>query len=255
MKILITGNSQAGCLKRALDSSSEDQYPSLKKADWIVVPGGWGPSLKLNNERIEIHNFDPRHPPRYHPSESILNTLVGEYDLIVVSALGYIDGGFKYLNPISTIANISPAGLEVRDDSIAPVPVSGSCFYEIAAAKFCPGMVGFNFLRQLRNSFGGKIIVQPFPLLSEEILNRDDWHLARIYKDPVAANQFMLKIKDDFLSSICSELSCCLLSYPNSQWREAGFSPREYIHAYDCHHPTDSYGALILAQLESQICS
>lgn len=255
MKILITGNSQAGCLKRALDSSSDDKYPILKNADWIVVPGGLGPNLKLNKDLIEVDSFNPKLPPRFHPSALVLNSSVSEYDVIVISALGYIDGGFQYMNPISTISNMSPMGLQVRDKSVEPIPVSRTCFYEIAAAKFSTGMIGFRFLRQLRDAFSGKIIVQPFPLLSEEIISRDDWHLARIYENPVAANEFMLKIKDDFLSSICSELSCYLLPYPNPQWREVGLTPREYTHSPDCLHLTDSYGALILAQLENQIRS
>ena len=255
MKILIAGNSQAACLKNALDSSCDDEYTLLKNANWIVIAGGKGPNLKLNKDLIEVESFNPRFPPRFHPSELVLNSSVSEYDVIVISALGFIDGGYLWENPISTISNISPVGLEVRDKDVEPIPVSRSCFYEIAAAMFSPGMVGFRFLRQLRDTFGGKIIVQPFPLLSEEIISRDDWHLAKIYENPVAANEFMLKIKDDYLSNICSELSCDLLPYPNPQWREVGFTAREYSNAPDCVHPTDSYGAMVLAQLENQICA
>jgi hypothetical protein len=182
-----------------------------------------------------------------------LGNSVNEYDLIVVSALGYIDGGFYYSNPISTLTNIAPAGLEVCNKSANPALVSKNCFYQIAAAMFCPGMIGFRFVRQLRDVYGGDILVQPFPMLSEDILNREDWHLTKIYKNTFAANKFMLKIKDEFLLNFCAELHCSLLPYPDSKWRDIGFTPREYMSDHDCLHPTNSYGALVLAQIEDQL--
>ena len=251
MNILIAGNSQAGCLKRALDSSSEDRYLRLQNADWLVVPGGYGPNLKLNCDQIEVTSFDPRFPPRYHPSIQMMENSVNHYDVIVVSALGYTDGGFFYDNPITSDVSVHHASLRLRKKIINSVPISRACFYEIASNKFCPGMPGFNFLRQLRSVFRGKVIVQPFPLLSEQIRDRTDWSLAKIYDNPDAANKLMLNIKDEFLANICSELQCTLLPYPSLEWRSIGFTPAEYIKPSDCLHPTDSYGALVLAQIEN----
>ena len=255
MKILFTGNSQAGCLGRALASSGRSQYPNLKSADWIVVSGGGGPYLKLDGDRIKVVSFNPQYPPRFNPSASILSRSIHEYDVIIISALGYIDGGFKHKNRISTLTSVVPACLDLREDISGAVPVTRSCFEEIAFNKWYrdPGMIGFRFLRELKRVFSGKIIVQPFPLLSEAILGNDDWYLNKIYKCKESANEFMLKIKDNMLSDSCSGLNCFLLEYPDSRWRETGFTPKEYMLDHDCMHPTRDYGELVLSQIERQL--
>lgn len=252
MKILVVGNSQAGCLKKALDHAEEREFSAMKTADWIVIPGGTGPNLSIEDNQFKIKSFDPRFPPRYSPNKEILSSDINDYDLIIISALGYIDGGFFYSNKIANdpINPLSSFKRKARKEY--EFPLSKSCFREVMINRL--GMQpGFLFYNQLKTVYTGKILVQPFPMLSSDIEFHEGWHLAHIYKNPKEVNCFLLDLKDDYLRSICNTKNTYLLPYPNKSWRLDGFTPSNFVAESDYLHPKQAYGEAVLLQLESFI--
>ena len=249
MKVLIAGNSQAGCLKKAFDKTCKNRFVAISTADWIVVPGGNGPYLRIENNKIKITAFDSRFPPRTSPNNDILANDINYYDSIIISALGYVDGGFYYDNKIATDTFFPISSIERNNSNPNEYPISENCFKDVAMNKLSMHP-GFSFYNQLREFYKGTIFVQPFPMLSSKVKDRDDWHLAKLYKDPIAATHILLDMKDKHLRNICNHKNTILLPYPNQSWRLAGFTPSEYILESDYLHPNERYGELILVQIE-----
>ena len=250
MKILVVGNSQAGCLKMALDHAEEREFPAMKTADWIVIPGGTGPNLRIKDNQFNITHFDPRYPPRYSPNKDILSSHINDYDLIIISALGYIDGGFFYNNKIASDALCPLSIFRRKAPNEHEYPLSESCFREVAINRLSM-QPGFLVDNQLRIVYAGIILVQPFPMLSSDIEFHEGWHLAHVYKNPKKVNHFLLDLKDNYLQSICNEKNTYLLPYPNKLWRSTGFTPSKFMQESDYLHPKKSYGEAVLSQLET----
>lgn len=254
MNILIIGNSQAGCLKKALDHSSESMFPTLKIADWIVTPGGTGPYLEIKDNKLVVTRSDPRFPPRFTPSSDILDIDINQYSAIVICALGYIDGGFYYYNPISADKYFPISSFAHNIVCENQYPISQSCFKDVAKNRLSM-QPGFMFFDELKRLYKGKIFVQPFPMLSSKIKTHENWHLAKIYEDPIPVNHFLLDLKDKFLNDICDYENIYLLPYPDESWRTSGFTPSEFILDSDYLHPNNLYGSLVLTQFEKLIDS
>ena len=133
-------------------------------------------------------------------------------------------------------------------------PISESCFKDVAKNRLLR-QSGFVFVNQLRRLYSGKIIVQPFPMLSSNIKSRDDWHLAKIYADPIAVSHILLEVKDRFLEEICDDSNSYLLPYPDKLWRKDGFTPSQFMNESDYLHPNNLYGELVLMQMEQLLTS
>lgn len=254
MKILIVGNSQSGCLKKALDASSANQFPLTEKADWIVTPGGTGPYLEIRDNKLVVTRSDPRFPPRFTPNSDILNIDINSYSAVVICALGYIDGGFYYYNTISADNNFPIASFARKIICDNEYPISECCFKDVAMNQLSM-QPGFIFFDQLKKIYKGKIFVQPFPLLSSKIQTHENWHLAKIYEDPIPVNHFLLDLKDQYLKNLCEDNNVYLLPYPDYSWRSLGFTPSEFILDSDYLHPNNLYGKLVLTQIEKLIYS
>ncbi|MFN3628236.1 MAG: hypothetical protein ACK4S3_10220, partial [Parvibaculum sp.] len=91
MRLLVVGNSQAGVLKQAHDIDPKVLGVS---PFFYVVPGGTGPYLRVENDRLVVTMSIDAFPPRIDPPEA--NAPLSSFDAIVVSALGYADGGFQF---------------------------------------------------------------------------------------------------------------------------------------------------------------
>ena len=248
MKILIVGNSQSGCLKKALDASISNQFPLTEKADWIVIPGGTGPYASIQNGKVKINTEDPKSPPRFHPDMNILKKDIASYDVIFISALGYVDGGFYYYNDISADEKYPMASVNHKK-TIRSYPLSEACYRDIVFNKL-DKQAGMIFFNRLKKCVKAKILIQPFPLLSAAIMGNKEWYLNKIYNDKLSANKEIIKFKQLYLERICNQNNTYLLPYPREEWEQKGFSPEEYMTG-DMLHPNEKYGELVLTQFEN----
>lgn len=250
MKILVIGNSQAACLYSAFNSP-HSSISLLKDADWIIAPSGQGPSIILENGCARASSLDQSLRLRMHPSDSVLKKQVYNYDLIIVSALGWFDGGHQWSTSITHGHTHLPSTFRLCNNREFNV-ISHRCFQEVIFARLSQ-MPGFRFLNQIKEIFKGKIIVQPFPLISSGILERHDWKLSSTYEDPVGTYHYFLDLKDRYLVKVCEPDNCFLLGYPDSSWRKSGFTPEQFIRDPTFLHPSVEYYRLVLNQLDEQV--
>lgn len=246
-QVLVIGNSQAGALKRAHDAAPERWRARGLALHFFVAPGGIGPDFHLTDGRLVPGEVSPTHPPYDWPPGTRATPLAA-FDAILVSALGYVDGGFAYRNPIprcGILPEFGPLG-----QSAARMPVSDRCFTEMMAALF-ERQPGIRTLRRLCAGSAVPVHVQPFPALSEAVAGHPDWGLAAMYRDPVAAHRFMLAAREGVLAAIAAETGARLLPDPAPRTPE-GFTPRALMRE-DGVHQADAYGARVLDRLAAAL--
>jgi hypothetical protein len=248
VKILVAGNSQAGALKLAYDAHP-DILGAAGKLYFFVVPGGHGPYLTVRNDRMVVEMAIKDSPPYAAPAETP-DMAVSEFDAVVISALGYVDGGFRFDNQITrmaALAEFQPKG-EVESAEL----VSDRCYREMIVQSL-RSQHGFRFAKALRENYAGRIIVQPFPYSSEEMLSHEDWGLRQRYADPVGAHRFFSAEKDVALARLGQELTFELLDYPCRDWATDFLTPASLMRSSDCLHPTPEYGAMVLRQIRDRL--
>ncbi|MEE9328342.1 MAG: hypothetical protein V3U71_13735 [Cocleimonas sp.] len=249
MKILFAGNSQTTCLKIAFDSNPE----TLDKHEvyFHVTPGATGPYFKIKDDQLSVIQgaINPNFPARLHP-EGISTPPLSSFDVIIISALGYVDGGFLYQNTVmkqGVLHQFSPK----KNDHTQRL-LSKPCLKEIVFTLLSQ-QHGFQFLDELKNHFNKKIIVQPFPIISEIVKDHPDWLLNRLYNDPIGAHKFFQKTRDDYLDFACNKSNIKLLPYPVPEWKSSMFSPKDKMSLADGQHPTNEYGPMILEQIKNEL--
>jgi hypothetical protein len=249
MKILFIGNSQLSCVKLAYDKYGFNSAVHI--IHFYIMPGGWGPSFIVENGFLKVNPIAAlkEFPPSYSP-DTVPLTKIDSYDLIFICALGHYDGGFKYINDSSFIAQgvVPELGLNSLDSRYSMV--SKSCIFEMMNCFFMEYQFGFKFIQHLRSFYSGEILLQPFPLLSEIMLPNKDWLINKIYSNPIDAHLFFLSIKDRLIADFCKKFNISLLDYPVAEWRAAGFTPASYMSEIDGIHPTAEYGKMVLDQVE-----
>lgn len=252
VNFLLVGNSQLACIKKVHDSNKNilGQHGS---ASFYVTPGGPGPHFTVKNDLLVVNKkgINPNFPPRAYP-ENTPSIPLGHYDAIVVSALGYVDGGFCYPNPITRQGLLVEYG--PKENGITQRPLSKICYRQVIESTLV-NQPGFLFLSDLRRNFAGTIIVQPFPLLANGIKDHPGWPLNQMYMDPLGAHRFFSEVRDEVLARICNSLKVELLPYPNSKWRNNLFTPSEYMVASDGLHPSEEYAKLVLEQISKVLAS
>lgn len=250
MRVLFAGNSQVACLKKA-----HDLHPDIlgkhAKISFYVTPGGTGPYLSLNNKQLvaNLSAMNPKFPPRVYPEEAAQKP-VSHYDAIVISALGYLDGGFYYPSPVprqGLLSDFAP-----KQNTISNRPLSKTCYRHIIHNTLTSHQ-GFQFLTQLRKCYSKRIIVQPFPLMSDIIRDHPKWPLNQMYDKPLEVNEFFCKTRDAYLAKLCSDLNVELLPYPQQEWHEKFFTPAEFMNTADGMHPTELHGKMIIEQIAKLI--
>jgi hypothetical protein len=241
MKVLIAGNSQAGPLKVAHSAGSYDPSSGIV-FEFYAVPGAPGPSFDICDDRLKPIRFNTEFPPYASPAAA-KETPLSAYDAIVVSALGYIDGGFSYWCDISfqaVVAEFKPH----RVPETSPL-VAQSCFRDVLAFGL-ERHEGMKFLRELSKSYSGRILVQPFPYVSDALIDHAGWHVRSRYVDVLGFNQFLNDTRDEIMQRICDETGAKMLPRPMLSAREAAFTPARFMSERDCLHPTEEYGAQVL---------
>jgi hypothetical protein len=245
MKILIAGNSQLTSLLRAYQKNM-DSYPNAS-FDWICHPGGPGPCFGIQNGKLVVasKDIDPKLPV-FGFGDSWDSATLNSYDLICISALGYFDGGL-----VSRSALLARQGVLLefgpKNNPISNRPLTKT----LAMHVMEDGLMhqpGISFLRTLRDNYPGPILVQPFPQLTEAVLDHDDWDLTRMYRDPAAAYRFFSKLRTLVLMRYTDMLSMRLLPYPYWFVTESGFTMRQHMQP-DGIHPNDEYALAVIDQI------
>lgn len=237
MRLLIVGNSQAGVLKEAHSASSDllelEPY-------FYVVPGGTGPYLRVHNDRLLVTMSIENFPPRIEPEGA--DAPLSSFDAIVVSALGYADGGFRFQNPITAAANV-PDFRPFESRNL----VSASAFAQIVNAGL-GGQRGFLFLESLRASYSGPIILQPFPRPSAALQDHPNWGLKCQYSDFVGMHRLIERARTDYLGLRARQLDLSLLPFP---FDDPLWTPSEFMRSGDLIHAGPAYGAIVLSQISA----
>lgn len=242
MRLLFAGNSHASCLKRAHDS-----HPGLlSKCEvfFYVTTGGAGPLFTIKDNKLNVIGA----PVTRVSPEEVRGLPLNHYDVIVISALGYVDGGFCYNNVITKQGLL--AAYRPKPNKVTNRYLSKNCYIQVISSSL-RAQHGVQFLLNLRASFGGRIIVQPLPVMSEIVKGHPDWALNQMYDDPIGAHEFFSRIRDEFLANICKEVSAELLPYPIASWRNDLFAPAEFMSKDDGLHTLDSYGEMVIRQIAS----
>ena len=249
MRILVAGNSHAGCVKRAYDQD-ENILNRFGDIFFYVTPGGTGPYFKVCSDGLlEVSVNLPNHPAYYSPDSTPYQT-IESFDVIVICALGRVHGGVGMNNPLTEQGLIHRFG--PKPNSIISTLISETCCREIVEQGL-EQHEGTKFLRQLRDYTSVPIIVQPFPFYSEAVVEEEAWQMNILYENSSGANRFYCGLRDEFLKRICSELNVELLDYPETEWSKKCFTPRQFVYASDFIHPIDEYGRLFLKQVAQKI--
>jgi hypothetical protein len=250
-KVLLAGNSHASGLYKCIQAHPE-AFAGLAELYFYVIPGGYGPHLVVDDGRLVLTNSSPNFPP-YAVPDTTPGLPVTFFDGFVITALGYVDGGFRHSNPIVTV------GVMAEYDPIVPSgilrPMLSDCCYRAVVAGALESQDGFRFLKSLRAATVKPIAVQPFPYLSDEILERPDWKLAIYYRDAEGANRFFTQAKDAALADACARSDAALLEYPDPAWKDRGLTPRHFMRStsQDMVHSGVEYSALIVEQLKTWV--
>lgn len=244
MKILIVGNSQATPLKLA-----NDRFASRLDLNFFVVPGGHGPYLSIKDDKLVVDIRNEKHPAYAFP-EDVPDRPLSDFDIIVVSALGYVDGGFAFKNPITTLATL--AEFDPIGEATGRELVSRSCYATLVAERL-RSHHGMRFLHQLVATVSAPVFVQPFPFPGKALRAHPDWGLARDYANPEGAHAFFCQARAKALKEICDPLGTRILPYPEPVWSQSCFSPTELMRETDLIHPNLEHGRMLLEQLETEI--
>jgi hypothetical protein len=250
MRVLVVGNSQAGALYRShATGAAGGGDPGGIAMDFYVVPGGTGPTLALDGRVLVPNVVVPDHPP-YLSSEAVRTASIDGYDALVVSALGYVDGGFAFRNPIATQGLLAEFGPKAND--LASELVSRGVFRQVIDTGL-RRQHGFRLLRSSPRTTGGASWSSLGPYLSDALRDRADWWVRRCYEDAGGFHAYLNDLRDSVVAAICGELGVELLDRPDPSWAALRHTPAALMRQSDGVHATDAHGALVLRQIRDHL--
>jgi hypothetical protein len=236
-KILIIGNSHVGELY--------DFYKTLSKSDheyewyFYCIPGGGGPSLRVEGGCIvDVGTEDRKFPPYQSPNFSSLNK-IDFYDAIVISSLGAFDGT-PFAQPFYGLTQGVIYDFEPKVNNISNRPITKDAARTILFNIYAT-LHQFIFLQSLRKSYQGNIYAFPKPLIGKSALHNPDWIFNIMYNHPVAAYDFFRLKRDEYLRNICLANSVTLFDNP---FASEGFTP-DYLLTDNLIHGNSLYGAIL----------
>lgn len=247
MKILVVGNSNVGTLVRAYSGIQNDKGHEFC---FFSVPGGTGPALRFRDSVLElIPGSEHAVHKAYSFPSGCFDGEYKKYDAIIISALGYICGGFSYDYSIMT-----------RNYTILDEVVDGFCprFVSLEEQKFLfykflDRQSGFHFLRDLLQSdYSGKVILQKFPRLSAACINNNNWKPSLRIKNIDAMYSRYLKWLDEYIGEYSRYGQFTLLDDPLVDYVNGVYTPISLMEA-DGAHANSAFGKIIFDQIYSQI--
>jgi hypothetical protein len=238
-RVLVAGNSQARVLKLALPA---DRIVSDVQFDFHVIPGGPGPDFEIKNDRLVVgKSVNPKMPPYAYPLEAA-EALLSDYDAILVSALGYVDGGFAYTNPITQQGLVAEYG--PKDNPHVSNLISEAVMREVVVSGL-ERHAGVRFLKKV-TEVHPNVIVQPFPNTSELVRDHPGWGLRAMYEDYLGFNRFLMAARDSALAHFCGKAARLL---PPPFDVSSGFTPKHLMGTTDGLHAEVTYGGMVLRQV------
>lgn len=246
MKVLITGNSQAGALRKA---ARENGPPPGVSLSFYVTPGGTGPYFDITPDGRLEENSPTRKGEPFCDPPGTEDIPIAQYDAIVISALGFVDGGVKFRGPFADgpfVAEFAPANLGSGDQL-----VSMACFKEVHQATVLGA--AFNFAAQLRKHYAGMVLVQPMPYPSAESRQSPTWATGQRYQDADGFHSFLTRMTDSLLEDFCATHALTLLPRPSVAIVPGPFTSMDHMREQDGVHPNARYGQLVLDQIAAAV--
>ncbi|MGO1118613.1 hypothetical protein ACTL6U_07910 [Rhodovibrionaceae bacterium A322] len=223
----------------------------VAQLSWLVVAGGAGPYLKIEND-FAVPTPPVENWPVIVEPESVLETPVSSYDAIIVGALGFMDGGCEY-NSLLQGYGVLPE-FRPKDDFAQGEFISDRCTKDLIRSVWLRGHEGFKIIKDLRQTFSGQIFVQPYPRLSSEMQEQETWRLRTYYHDYLAAHDYFCDLQVELLRELSEEMSFHLLDYPEEAMdpENRNFTSREYMQPCML-HGTPQYGEFQLKEFSQRL--
>ncbi len=247
MNGIVIGNSQVGALKSGYAAVKGDMSLAF-----FSVPGGNGPKLKMDQSRLFAGGAQAAMSDPVDLGE--MGVSLNDYDYIIYSGWGL--SALRSKNAAHLLNRFTLAEMSVARP-MGQQPVSRG--FMTAAIRTEVGRIpGTAGLRMLRRAFDGPIIVQPFPLPTPLVLTREDCSLSEQYGAQTGAFlSWYYAAQYDALQEVSQEIggNTVLLPYADTNWLAEGFTPKDYGMGGDCWHMNESYGELILTQVQQALTS
>jgi hypothetical protein len=250
VRVLIAGNSQAICLKAAL-GHKPGLVPENCAISFAITPGATGPYMIVSDGLARMTRNLPDQPTICVPEDALAHP-VTTYDAIIVSAVGYVDGGFLFDNPITRQGVL--LGFDPRDADSDETPVSDSCYRQIVRDMLSQHNA-LAFLKSLRHVYAGRILIQQFPYLSEGIRRNPDWRLSLRYADPEGMHAFLCETAGEWLNAVCREYGAELIAPPEELVVDRYYTAMAAMFDTDCMHPKMDYGTAVLKQVAALLAT
>lgn len=245
MKVLIVGNSNVGTLIRGY---KEYNFTDMIDFTFYSVPGGTGPALRFEGELLKLipGSENAKYRAYSYPIDSYLGDYQS-YDAILVSALGYICGGYGYDKSIlSRNYSINDQLKEGVDLRFVSLEEQKFIFWE-----FLNKQHGFIFLKDLLVSdYKGKVFVQKFPNLSESCLDNNSWKPSQLIENIGDTYGRYLAWLDEYFELYSKYGDFTILYASSVNYIKKFFTPRHLMEV-DGSHGNFEYGRIIL---EDFIC-
>ncbi|MGO1118614.1 hypothetical protein ACTL6U_07915 [Rhodovibrionaceae bacterium A322] len=216
-----------------------------------LIMGASGPFVKAENDFLQLDI--PREGIRsVLLPEGTLDWPLSSYDAIIVSALGYMDGGHMFDSLIQRRGVLPEFG--PRADFATGEVISDACMKRIVKSVWTRGHRGFKLIKAMRNTYSGPIFVQPYPRLSSCMQNQETWRLRTYYDDYLGAHAFFCRIQQDLLRELSQELDFHLLAYPEEALDpdNRDFSKVEFMNK-DMLHTLPDYSAFHLDEIAQKL--
>ena len=242
--LLVAGNSQAGALRNAINQPTPGGIAGVE-VSFCFAAGGFGPNIQLIDGCPHVVPDSEKFPSQYFP-DTAASRPISTYDVIVISALGYVDGGYAHLN------SIVAQGCPWRYDPAETAQLVSEACWRATVRHMLAGHFGSAFARSLRAHFAGLIIVQAFPPLSELVKAHEHWRLRAVTRDPVALALALRDIQQAHLEDLCRDIGASLLSPPTEALTADGFL-KERFSKPDFIHCKPEFGQLVWDQIRDQL--
>lgn len=243
MRLLVLGTSDAGALLRA-HLNDRSLLAHCDEVAFFAIPGGTGPDVELRGDRLVVREGASDHAAFKWPSRLELTSL-REWDVVVISALGLVDTGYAY----DFCGTQQGLLFDCRPRATAQLPLVSRACYRSTVHAMLARHAGVRFARDLRAALGGRVLIQPTPLLSSDVPEHEGWPLTRLYEEAGRANRFFTETRLAFLEQFAAGIGAELLPIPDPTWLRDGFTPAALMDPRDGVHGNEHYGRLVLLQI------
>ena len=244
MKAAVIGNSQVGALRKGFNSNRFNKFEVI---DFFGVAGGGGPELVVSGNNCEFVG-DGRVNTNRVDVNGIIN--LEAYDTVVLSGVG-----IAALRPMNSeiaflqeylVAKFLPNVTEDDYQKVLDVEIAEELIKH--NLQLSPS---FQNISKLMDCNVSRIVIQMFPLPTEDICSQKDFTLA--YDNKQGFLGWYHNVQASVIRNLCeSSEKLSFLNYPQN-WFDNGFTPSEFSSNDDAWHMNESFGVWYLNQLIQHI--